>query len=128
MNFYESPLFVELLLDGICLLVVAALVLTVWSVAYSLRLRRGQADNDRVPARRIAWGVAALLVLTMGATALLADTTPLSINGRAFTDMFWLRMSDMLINTSGILMVVAVVCGVGGEFFASKASTARAEK
>ena len=128
MNFYESPLFVELLLDGICLLVVAALVLTVWSVAYSLRLRRGQADSDRVPARRIAWGVAALLVLTMGATALLADTTPLSINGRAFTDMFWLRMSDMLINTSGILMVVAVVCVVGGEFFASKASKARAEK
>jgi len=115
MNFYESPLFVELLLDGICLLVVAALVLTVWSVAYSLRLRRGQADSDRVPARRIAWGVAALLVLTMAATALLADTTPLSINGRAFTDTFWLRMSDMLINTSGILMLVAVVCVVGGE-------------
>jgi len=115
MNFYESPLFVELLLDSISLLIVAALALTVWSVVHSLHLRRGQADNDRVPARRIAWGVAALLVLTMAATALLADTTPLSINGRAFTDTFWLRMSDMLINTSGILMLVAVACVVGGE-------------
>ncbi len=114
MSFYESPLFVELLLDGIYLLLIAVVGLTAWSALRTVRLRKGQDGEERIPARGIAWGVAALLVLTLSATALLADTTPLTINGKTFSDTFWLRVSDMLINTSGVLMLVAIVCALFG--------------
>lgn len=114
MNFYESPLFVELLIDSVYLLLLVAAALTVWSVLRSLLLRRGQGSDDRMPARRIAWGVAVLLVLTLAVTALLADTSPLLINGRTFTDVLWLRLSDMFIDTSLVLMTVAVGCLIVG--------------
>lgn len=114
MNFYESPLFVELLIDSVYLLLLVAAALTVWSALRSLLLRRGQGSDDRMPPRRIAWGVALLLVLTLAVTALLADTSPLLINGRTFTDVLWLRLSDMFIDTSLVLMTVAVGCLIVG--------------
>ena len=45
-----------------------------------------------------------LLVLTF----VLGSTQPLTINGVAFTDAFWLRTSDMLINTSLVLILIAI--------------------
>lgn len=110
MNFYESPLFVELLLDAIYLLLLVVVGLTCYSVLRSFFLRKGTLDDDCIPIRKIAWGVMVFLLFTLVMTALFADTTPLTINGRTFSDSFWLRMSDMLINTSCILILVAVVC------------------
>lgn len=114
MSFYESPVFVELLLDSIYILLAMAVMLTGWSAVRSVRLRKGQHEGGGVPVRGIAWGVFALLVLTLGATALLADVSPMTINGHMYDNTAWLRVSDMLINTSAVLMLVAVVCLIVG--------------
>ncbi len=114
MNFYESPVFIDVLLGCIYVLLIATLGLTVWSMVRSLTMRERPSKVQGIPARRIAWGVFALLVATLALTCLLADTTPMTINGHAFTDTFWLRVSDMLINSSLILMIVAIVCTILG--------------
>ena len=109
MSFYESPVFVDALLVGIYVLLAVTLGLSVWSMLRSLRLRERKTTEQGIPAKHIAWGVFALLVGTLALTCLLADTTPLYINGNAFTNRFWLRVSDMLINSSIILIVVATL-------------------
>ena len=81
-----------------------------WSAGRSLSLRRHEPPTDHgVPARRIAWAVAAVLVLLLALTYALGTTEALTINGKPFTDTFWLRTSDMLINTSLVLMAIAAI-------------------
>jgi len=84
--------------------------LTAWSMLRTLRMHNSERLTMGIPAKRIAWSVALLLAATLALTALTADTQPLNINGHTFDNSLWLRVSDMLINTSIVLIVVAVVC------------------
>ena len=106
---FSSPTFVNVLLYCIYALLLVGVALLVWSAVCSVRRNRGQSVSNGLPVRRIAWGVVALVVVVLGLTCLLANTQPLSINGRTFDDVFWLRTSDMLITTSLVLMGIAVV-------------------
>ena len=106
----SSPLFVELLLWTIYVLIAVAVGLTAWSLVRGVRLQgRGAVQSYGIPVGRIAWGVAALLVVVLGVTFALGSTEPLTVNGRTFADAFWLRTSDMLINTSFVLILIAVL-------------------
>ena len=62
-----------------------------------------------VPVTAIVMGVLALLVITMLATFVLADTDVMTIGGKPYEDTMWLRLSDMFINTMLVLLVVAVL-------------------
>ena len=106
---FSSPTFVNVLLYCIYALLLMGVALLVWSAVRSVRRNRGQSVSNGLPVRRIAWGVVALVIVVLGLTCLLANTQPLSINGRTFDDVFWLRTSDMLITTSLVLMGIAVV-------------------
>lgn len=114
MSFYESPLFVDLLLGFIYVLLVAALGLSLWSVLRSHRLRDRQSRENGVPAACIVWGVALLFVITLGLSWLLASTEPVMVNGRLFDNAFWLRAGDMFIYSSAVLVLVAVGCVLYG--------------
>ena len=103
-------MFVNLLLWTIYLLIAATIVLTVWSAIRSFKQRGGsEAVTNNVPARRLTIAIAVGIIVLLGLTFLLASTSALTINGREYTDAFWLRTSDMLINSSIALIIVAVV-------------------
>ena len=106
----ESPLFIDIVLYTIYVLLAAAVLLTVWSVvrSYSKCEARGTRFENGVPVRRIAWLTAGVLVVTLAVTWLTASTQPLNINGKIYADAFWLRISDMLINTALVLIVIVV--------------------
>jgi NADH:ubiquinone oxidoreductase subunit 6 (subunit J) len=110
MSFYESPLFIDVLLVSIYVLTALTVGLTAWSMLRTLRMHNSERLTMGIPAKRIAWIVALLLAATLALTALTADTQPLNINGHTFDNSLWLRVSDMLINTSTVLIVVAVMC------------------
>ena len=105
-----TPLYIDLLLYAMYALVLLAIGFTAWSMVRSMR-RQGpdNSRSNRIPARRIGVLILALLAASLGLTYLLSDTRMLIINGKPFDDRFWLRVSDMLINTSAILIVVAAV-------------------
>lgn len=105
----ESPLFIDIVLYTIYVLLAAAVLLTVWSVVRGFRRSGGlkvRGYENGVPVRRIAWLTAGVLVVTLAVTWLTASTQPLNINGKTFADAFWLRISDMLINTALVLVVI----------------------
>ena len=105
-----TPLYIELLLYAMYALLLLAVGFTAWSMARSMR-RQGpdNSHSNRIPVRRIGLLILALLAVSLAATYLLSNTRPLIINGKTFDDRFWLRVSDMLINTSAILIVIAAI-------------------
>lgn len=112
MSFYESDLFITILLGGIYILLAVAVALIIWSAIRTIRLRQQQKPDFGMPQKHIVWGVTLLLVLTLGITYLLGSSQPLSINGDIYQDVFWLRLSDMFINSTLILLVIAAfACG-----------------
>ena len=110
---YESPLFVDIVLYTIYALLAVAVLLTVWSaVRPYVRGERCEVKGEKdVPVRRIAWLTAGVLVATMVVTWLTASTAPLSINGKTYANVFWLRASDMLINT-GLVLIAVVAAAI----------------
>ena len=121
MSFYESDLFITILLDGIYILLAVAVALIIWSAIRTIRLRQQQKPDFGMPQKHIVWGVALLLVLTLGITYLLGSSQPLSINGGIYQDAFWLRLSDMFINSTLILLVIAA-CACGFSMLSKKRS------
>ena len=110
-----SPLFVDVLLYTVYALLLAAVALMLWSGVRSFRLRnRDEAVENRIPARRVAWGVGLLFVALLAITFATGSTTPIDINGKPYDDTLWLRSSDMLINSSIALIVIAALCAAWG--------------
>ena len=88
---------IDLILYTIYILLAVGTGLALWSALRHVRVTP------------LMVGVGAGLLALFALTYLLADTTPLTINGRTFDDVFWLRVSDMLIWTSVVLMLIAAL-------------------
>jgi hypothetical protein len=114
MSFYVSPTVIDVLLVSIYVMLALTLALTGWSVLRTMQFRKKGNKDQGIPARTIGWGVAATLICALAITWMLADTTPIIINGKAYDNVFWLRISDMLIYTSAVLIVLAVGSIVAG--------------
>ena len=93
------------------LAVAGALAVVVWAAVRRWQLHAHNSSNttDGIPARKISMAVAGGLVVCLLVTFLAASSTPLSVNGKSFDSVFWLKTADMLINTSLILLIVAVI-------------------
>jgi hypothetical protein len=110
---HEIPTYVSILLYTIYGLLLVSVVLTGWSMVRGLRLQGKEGGwQNGVPARRIAFLTVALLVVTMAITWLIGSTKSLSINGKTFSDAFWLKTSDMLIATPIVLIIALGVISV----------------
>lgn len=96
----------------------AAIVAAVVSAVRSFRLRTESiAMSNKVPRRRIAWGIVGFTIVLLTITCLLGSSQPLIINGISYTDRFWLKTTDGLIVSSLVLIVIAasfVAYGVSG--------------
>jgi len=97
------------------LLVLTAATLVAWSVWTSLRKRgkEGKVINN-IPVKRLSYGVAIATLCLLLLTFLLADTTPLLINGNTYSDKLWLRLTGMFTISAIVLMVLAaglIICG-----------------
>ncbi len=117
MNSFVSPFFANLMLWLIYLMVAAAVGVTVYSVWHGLRNRR-KGDNiiNGVPAGRIGWCVAVVLVICLVITFFLGSSTPVVTNGISFTDVFWLKTTDMFIYTSILLIIGCFVSAIVSRF------------
>lgn len=115
---FNAPLFTDLLLFFMYLLLVGAIAVAAVSAVRSLRRRdKGDGRVNGVPARCIAWGTVALLFASLALTFATGSAEPMKINGVDFAETFWLKATDMFVNTIIILMVVAlaaVLYGVSG--------------
>ena len=108
---------IDLLFYVIYTMLALAVGLTGWSVVRSLACDHSEAVVNRIPVRRIAWGTVALLAVVMAVSYACGSTQPMVVNGQTFVSAFWLRVADMFIYTSAVLIIVAsagVLFGVSG--------------
>lgn len=104
---------VEMVLMYLALL--AAVGVSVWSAWRSVRMRgKSTGIVNNIPVARIAYGSAALLLVSLVLTFLLGSSEPMMINGVRYAETFWLKVSDMFIITATVLFVVAAMAAVFG--------------
>ena len=118
--FEEGSALVDVLLWVVYLLLGVVSGLIIWSSIHSLLCHQKTVEPTRgVPARAIAWGAVALLAITLALTFLLGSSKPMLINNQWLKDVFWLKLADMFIYTTMIMLVIAaigVVVGSSGIF------------
>ena len=117
MNNFISPAIADVMLGLMYLALAVAILTTAYSVWHGLRFRRkGDDVVNGVPAGKIGWMVAIGFVLCMVVTFALGSTKPIMTNGQLLTDAFWLRVADMFIYTSIILIIGCFVRAIVSRF------------
>lgn len=111
----NAPLLTGLLLGLTELFVVAALGVAIWAVIRSLRNSKDYAKNENgINAGRIQLCVFIGTVVVLLLTFILGSSSTLRVNGKLYTDWFWLKTSDMFVWSSVILLVLAILAVVFG--------------
>ena len=112
-----SPFFADVILWLMYLVVAVAIIVTAYSVWHGMRNRRkGDDIINGVPAGRIGWCVAIGFVVCMVLTFLLGSSQPVITNGQPFADVFWLKVTDMFIYTSILLILGWFVSAIISRF------------
>lgn len=97
----------------VALLVIAAGV-AVASKLMSMRKNKASRIVNGIRAKLVTWiatgGTVAILLITFFAF----PANSLTINGNPFTETVWLRMTNMCVATSFVLLIVAVVALIIG--------------
>ncbi len=105
----NAPLLTGVLIAFMLLLTVVAVVIALLAACRSLRKNRRAAKVvDGIHAARLARIVVAVVAVILTATFALGSTHPVAVNGAAYEDNFWLRAADMFVNSSLLLIAVAV--------------------
>lgn len=112
---FNEPVFTNVLMLAMYVLFFGTVGLTIWAVYREECCRKEQSkivNNIRTSLirRSVVMGTLVILLLTFA----LASTTPIVSNGKTFTNSTLLRIADVFINTSIILLIIAIVVAVYG--------------
>ena len=100
----------------VLVLLVVACVAVVASKIVGLRRNKPLLVVNGIPAKRITWGVTAATVLLLLVTFVALPVDTMIINGIEYNDTTWLRVANMCVVTSLVLMLVAAVGVIVGRF------------
>ncbi len=110
---FNAPLLTDVVLVLMYLLFLGTLGVAIWSLVKGLKYR-GERVVNGVPARKIAVSVAGGTLLLLLLTFLFGSSDAIVINGKPYETWAWLKLADMFVDTSIILIVVAVATVVYG--------------
>lgn len=101
---------IDVLLVVMYLMIIIAILVAAYSMFNAWRRRdRSQRVQNGIPTAKITWAVVASLVVILLLTFLFGSNETLIVNGKQYAEGFWLKVSDMFINTSLILILVAFI-------------------
>jgi len=113
----DPTLYIDLVLYAVYALMAMAIVAVGYGVWHGVRTHsRERSALDTRYTAYTGFGVAAGVAVIMLLTWLLASTEPLTVNGQPFTDTRWLRLTDMFLLTSILLIIVCSVLVVVAKF------------
>ena len=96
---------IDIVLWSVYILLAAALGVAGWSAVHGVLTH--QRTVDQLAARHttmVGYVTAAIVAVVMLLTFLFASDRPVVSNGTPYTDAFWLRLTDMFIYTSLLLI------------------------
>lgn len=111
----DAPLYIDLVLWAVYVLIVIAVAATVYAAVHGVRTQGRQVAANRLYTKATIAGIATPVVV-MALSYAMASTTPLTINGQPFTSSVWLRLSDMFIYSSAILIVICFAIVIATKF------------
>ena len=113
----DSSIFVDIVLWGMYIALALGIVAAVWSAIHGVRTH--EASHHAMTSRHtghLGYITAGFVGVVLLLTYLLASTQPVVSNGTPFTDTLWLRLTDMFIFSSIILICVCSVIVVVAKF------------
>jgi len=117
MNDVVSPFFADLMLWLMYLVLAVTFLVTAYSVWHSIRNRRkGDDIVNGVHAGRIGWCVALTLLACLLLTFILSPAEPVVSNGVLFSDTLWLKVTDMFIHTSILMIILCFASAIISRF------------
>lgn len=112
---FNAPLFTDLLLVSMLLILLFAIATAVWSIWRSFKVAgKGEKYSNNIPVRKIGVIVAVGTFAVMLLTFLLGSSTPMTINGAKYDDVLGLKISDMFVSTSLLMILAAIVTVIYG--------------
>ena len=107
---FNAPLLTDVLLGLMIFLFFATVGTVIYSVVHTLR-KTGKEEGivNGVPARKIAYTIFGAILLCLVLTFTFGSSKAMLINGTSYTDRFWLRLSDMFVTSSVILLALAAI-------------------
>ncbi len=105
---FNAPLFTDALIILSVLLLIGTFVITIGSVIRSYKESPREKESNGIPYRRIGSCIGIGVLVCLAITYALGSGNPMSINGKVYTDMFWLKIADMFVFTAIILLVVSI--------------------
>lgn len=106
---FNAPLFTNVLLGLMVFLLVMAMALTAYSLAKGARLAASQGSHTHgVPERKIVGIVWGATVLLLALSFLLGSSVPMPVNRETYSDWLWLKVSDMFVFTSIVMLLAAI--------------------
>ena len=113
----DSELFVDMVLWAVYLLLAGTVGVAVWSSVHGVRTHARNVDPLATRhTSMIGYATAGFVAVTLLLTCLFASTQPVQSNGQPFTDALWLRLSDMFIYTSILLICACSAIVVAAKF------------
>ena len=107
---FNAPLLTDVLIGYVYLLTAAAVGVAVFSAIHGTRTRSRQGGVENgVPTARINTITWIITVLLLAGSFACATTEPIKVNGKLYSETIWLRLSDMFIVTSGVMILLAVI-------------------
>ena len=104
---FTAPLFTNLLLALMYILAFTGIAVGIWSVYRTLKVRgKSESVDNNIPTRKLSYTIVFTTIASLLLFFLVGSSQPMRINGISYTDSFWLKVSDMFIYTS-LLMIIA---------------------
>ena len=105
---FNAPLLTDVLIGFMWVLLVLAVVAALVAMVKGLRMSNQDEElSNGIPSRKIAYSTYGITILLLVLSFAFGSSKAMMVNGAHFTDAFWLRVTDMFVNTSLSLLVIA---------------------
>jgi len=111
---FNSPMFTSAVIILAILLVIAVVAITVWAFIRSIKSRERSGNSNNIPARKIANITAGATCVVMILSFLFGSDAEMNINGKLFTDHFWLKTAGMFVSTCLVMIALAICAAIYG--------------
>lgn len=106
---FIAPLFTDVLIGFVAVVLVAAIALMVWAVTRSLRMRgKGGRVVNNIKAKKIAYITAGAVAAVMVTAFVCGSSDEMVINGNRYRDAMWLKIADMFVWTVLVLVTAGL--------------------
>lgn len=114
---FTAPLFTDLLMALMIAMLAGSAAIIIWAVArhqvidrrHFRTANRKETHDNNIPARKLGYCVSGGTTAVLALTFALGSSEPMKINGTGFGDTLWLKMADMFVCTSAILILAAAI-------------------